>query len=300
MLFSKNKKLFSLLITLLSVGLYTQAEALTFEMELVASIPNAAVPGETLSTQIMLGTEERATDRFDTAWDVVAIQSGMIEIFIDHPEYDRATQALWRDTRASSGLPKEWDLRVITALSGIPVTLDWSAVDLSGFPSTLRIRLVDLDSDDQELDMRVVSTYTYLHTDHAAAHHFRIVLDEPPPAVPPSDPINPTGDESLAGTPPQVSSPSAAGILSDLLPAGLLRKDYTARLEAQGGTAPYRWQIVSGELPTGLRLERTTGEIRGKPRRIGEYRLMIQLVDASGMIYQKAFTLSIARRGASP
>ena len=303
---SRNKKFLLLLIVLLGAGISTNAFALTFEMELVASIPNPSVPGESLSSRIILGTEDRATDRFDTAWDVVAIQGGVIQAYIEHPDYDQETQALWRDTRASTGFPKEWDLYIQPSLPETSVTLDWSATDLSNLPSNIRLRLVDLDSGDQELDIRSVSTYTYLHNDHTVAHHYQIILDESDTAAPPSDPIPPTGDSSAGSDTPPINAPpietppqvSAGGpdILTDLLPPGVLRRNYTARLEAQGGTAPYRWQIVSGELPRGLSLDHATGEISGRPRRIGQYRLMIQLIDGSGLIQQKAFTLSIARR----
>jgi hypothetical protein len=67
------------------------------------------------------------------------------------------------------------------------------------------------------------------------------------------------------------------------------------RLEAEGGTVPYRWKIISGHLPPGLNLHGNTGVIKGKPRRAGTYRLMIQVTDAHGLILQKSLTLSVAK-----
>jgi hypothetical protein len=158
--------------------------------------------------------------------------------------------------------------------------------------------------------MRSNSTYTYLHVDQARAHHFQIVMDEPTAATPPSDstppPTNtappvdlPTLHTPPTGNPPAVSPP-VTRILTELLPQALLRRHYKVQLEAQGGTPPYQWQIVSGGLPQGLELNSTTGVISGKPRRLGQYRLIIQLMTADGLTDLKDLTLSIVRETRSP
>ncbi len=296
----QNLKFLLFLTILLSVGLNTNAAAVNFEMELVATIPNPAALGETLSTRILLGANDRATDRFDTAWDVVAIQGGMIQAYIDHPEYDQATHILWRDTRTSTGFPKEWNLLIQPSQAGNAVSLKWSAETISSLPTTIRIKLVDLDGGSQELDMRSTSIYTYVHADSTIPHHFRIIADEPVVPAPPADISPPSStppvDTTPGENPPQDSTP-ALNILTDLLPSGILGKPYKARLEAQGGTTPYHWKVVGGKLPIGLKLNTATGVISGKPRSLGQYRMMIQLVDANGLIVQKAFTLSIIHRG---
>ncbi len=301
MKFSQKLKFLLFLTILLSIGLNTSAATVNFETELVATIPNPAVLGETLSTRILLGTNDRATDRFDTAWDVVAIQGGMIQAYIDHSEYDQATHILWRDTRTSTGFPKEWNLLVQLSQAGNAVSLKWSAETLSNLPTSIRMRLVDLDGGSQELDMRSTSIYTYVHVDSSVPHHFRIIADEPVVSAPPADTSPPPSSTPPVETPPVESPPKvstpALSILTDLLPSGILGKPYKARLEAQGGTTPYHWKVVGGKLPMGLKLNTATGTISGKPRRIGQYRIMIQLVDANGLIFQKAFTLSIIHRG---
>jgi hypothetical protein len=277
MFLAKHKKVLFLMIALLGIGSYGHAEAFNFQMELVASVPHPSNPQETLSSKVILGTEDRATDGFDTAWDVVAIPGGMIQVYIDHPEYDNATRILWQDTQSSAGLPKQWDLQTLPAQSGASVTLHWSATGLSDLPPTTRIRFVDLDGNNQELDMRSVFTYSYVHTDQTVPHRFQVVADEAPVVTPPPQPPPPA-------------------ILTDHLPVGHLRKHYTAQLEAQGIVAPYRWKIISGRLPTGLKLNHATGVISGKPRRIGQYRFTVQLTDANGLTLRKAFTLSIMLR----
>ncbi|MGH9174687.1 MAG: Ig domain-containing protein, partial [Vicinamibacterales bacterium] len=53
------------------------------------------------------------------------------------------------------------------------------------------------------------------------------------------------------------------------------------QLEASGGTEPYLWSIVAGELPPGLSLNPDTGEISGVPTTPGIYEVTIALTDSS-------------------
>jgi|GEM_PF-2824986 len=293
-MFLQNKKLLSLFVILVGIGFYTDVAAMNFEMELVASIPNPTNPQETLSSKVILGTNDRATDGFDTAWDVVAIPGGMIQVYLDHSEYNQDVQSLWRDTRSSTGFPKVWNIRLRSTQSGNTVTLKWTLPDLSNLPSNVQIQLVDITDGHQRLDMRTASSYNYLHSDPAQDHFFQVILDEvilttpPPPPSPSTEP--PTSE------PPPQAQPTELQIVTHLLPAGILQKNYQVQLEGEGGTPPYRWQIVSGKLPQGLKLDAKKGVISGKPRRLGQYRLTIKLIDANGATLRKAFTLSIVRK----
>ena len=49
------------------------------------------------------------------------------------------------------------------------------------------------------------------------------------------------------------------------LPPGTVATGYTASLVATGGVAPYTWSIVSGQLPSGLKLNSASGTITGVP-----------------------------------
>ncbi len=62
------------------------------------------------------------------------------------------------------------------------------------------------------------------------------------------------------------------------LPLGTLKRQYSAKLLAGGEVPPYRWSLVSGVLPHGLRLRRS-GLIVGKPRAIGTSTFTVQVVD---------------------
>ncbi len=247
-------------------------------MRLYASIPNPTVQGEHLSTRVILGTHDEATDRFDPAWDVVAIPGGFIQAYSLRSVYDPARANLWRDMLSSSNGPKEWNIRIQPATVGTFVTLDWSESDLAVLPDGIQIRLIDLGAANREVDMKAATSYNYMHPDPLVARQFRIILEEGP-----------------APSPPKEVSPPGKGIKGDGLPPGQLRRPYQTRLEVDGGAEPYRWEIVSGRLPIGLQLDSGTGEISGRPARLGRYRIMLQAVDAEGLVYQRAMDLVIQR-----
>jgi hypothetical protein len=56
---------------------------------------------------------------------------------------------------------------------------------------------------------------------------------------------------------------------------------YTLPLQATGGTAPYAWHLVQGDMPPGLKLHPHTGKITGSPTVPGDYHFTIGASDAS-------------------
>jgi sugar lactone lactonase YvrE len=81
-----------------------------------------------------------------------------------------------------------------------------------------------------------------------------------------------SGPGGLAVTPP-------LSILTGKLAPAVAHRHYRARLRAGEGRSPYRWSIVRGALPAGLRLTHT-GVITGRPRHAGRARLLIRVRDA--------------------
>ena len=65
------------------------------------------------------------------------------------------------------------------------------------------------------------------------------------------------------------------------LPLGQVGSAYRAVAKAVG-TPPFRWSLAGGELPSGLVLNRTAGEIQGIPNAVGRYDFTLQVVDAHG------------------
>jgi hypothetical protein len=61
----------------------------------------------------------------------------------------------------------------------------------------------------------------------------------------------------------------------------ILSQSYTLPLQATGGTSPYAWHLVQGELPPGLKLHPHTGKITGSPTMAGDYRFTIGAADES-------------------
>jgi hypothetical protein len=82
-------------------------------------------------------------------------------------------------------------------------------------------------------------------------------------------------------------------ITSRSLPVGHLGRAYAGRLEAVGGTAPYRWVRSGGSLAPGLRLT-ATGRLTGIPKRTGSFRLRAKVVDRAGAVRVRLVALRIA------
>ena len=85
------------------------------------------------------------------------------------------------------------------------------------------------------------------------------------------------------------------------LPQGKVGKNYRARLRTTGGVAPVSWRIATGPLPRGIRLDRTTGVLAGKPTKAGRYRITVEATDELGVKTTRSFTLIVraapAKRG---
>jgi hypothetical protein len=65
------------------------------------------------------------------------------------------------------------------------------------------------------------------------------------------------------------------------LPAGAVATGYTANLVAKGGVTPYTWSITGGQLPSGLKLNPTTGIISGIPILATTSNFSVQVEDAN-------------------
>ena len=76
--------------------------------------------------------------------------------------------------------------------------------------------------------------------------------------------------------------PLAIGIL-DMINTPYLGDAYEGfKVTASGGQAPYVISVFSGELPTGLTLNPSTGDVAGVPLAAGDFYPTFQVVDAAG------------------
>lgn len=76
---------------------------------------------------------------------------------------------------------------------------------------------------------------------------------------------------------------------SHLLPAAP-RSPVAEELQATGGQPPYTWALLQGQLPPGIQLISTTGQLRGTTTEAeGLYQFTIQVKDSQRTYYQKTF-----------
>ena len=59
-------------------------------------------------------------------------------------------------------------------------------------------------------------------------------------------------------------------------------KQYRAVLHTNGGVAPLVWKTTAGKFPIGIRLDRTTGILSGKPSKAGSFPLTFTVTDSLG------------------
>jgi hypothetical protein len=69
-------------------------------------------------------------------------------------------------------------------------------------------------------------------------------------------------------------------ITATSLPSGTVNYNYNAPLGAMGGVTPYKWSIVSGNLPPNLGLDPGSGVISGTATMAGSYPFTVQVADS--------------------
>jgi hypothetical protein len=126
----------------------------------------------------------------------------------------------------------------------------------------------------------------------------------PPPATTTPSPTTTVAPAPTTTTvaPPPTTAPAPTGlrIMEDSLPAGNVGTDYTGWITAccgQGG--PYRWSLVAGRVPSGLkfagdslRLMQSTA-VTGRPTTVETTSFTVEVRDQSGNTARKAFSLTI-------
>ncbi|MFQ6121580.1 MAG: DUF4382 domain-containing protein [Dehalococcoidales bacterium] len=91
----------------------------------------------------------------------------------------------------------------------------------------------------------------------------------------------------------ETEAPEALEITITSLPNGQVGENYTATLEATGGTEPYTWSISDGSLPDGLTLDSDTGVISGTPTTEGDYEFTVRVEDSSDPVLSDTEEFSI-------
>lgn len=81
---------------------------------------------------------------------------------------------------------------------------------------------------------------------------------------------------------------------------GVLQRLYSFRLMAAGGIPPYRWQVSSGTLPSGLILDGASGEVKGTPQAVGNWRATFTVTDQQMTTASKMLEFAIIDPGPIP
>jgi len=76
------------------------------------------------------------------------------------------------------------------------------------------------------------------------------------------------------------------------LPKAYVRQLYQARLEAEGGITPLKWEVSEGSLPAGIILQ-SDGVLSGTPTETGEFRFTARVTDSGKPAYERQQNLSL-------
>jgi Putative Ig domain len=100
-----------------------------------------------------------------------------------------------------------------------------------------------------------------------------------------------TATQNLSLTVASTTSP--VSISTSSLSPGQQGSAYSAALSATGGTTPYTWGVIAGQLPAGLTLNASTGQITGTPTQAGISSFTVQVQDSSSPAQTATQALSI-------
>jgi hypothetical protein len=81
---------------------------------------------------------------------------------------------------------------------------------------------------------------------------------------------------------------------SDQLSPGRVGVSYAIGVFADGGTPPYRWSLLAGQLPPGLSLTTSPGRITGTPSTAGTFTFTLRVADQGGQQAARQFSITIS------
>lgn len=100
-----------------------------------------------------------------------------------------------------------------------------------------------------------------------------------------------------------VSPPQPLAITTPSLPDGQTLMPYSGAVAVTGGVAPYTWSVITGQLPSGLNLNPTTGQISGTPVLMTTSQFTIQVSDSEispAMTVTSTYTINVTKGLTNP
>jgi putative Ig domain-containing protein/fibronectin type III domain protein len=86
---------------------------------------------------------------------------------------------------------------------------------------------------------------------------------------------------------------SSLQVATSSLPSASVLQTYSVKLATFGGTPPFKWNIISGQLPPGLSLSPDTGDILGTPVSSGDFSFTVQVSDSTTLQGPQAASKSL-------
>jgi hypothetical protein len=102
------------------------------------------------------------------------------------------------------------------------------------------------------------------------------------------------GSVANNGTAVPVSSPTPGLTVSSALPPGTVGSAYNSTIAVSGGTAPYSFSTVSGQLPPGVVLGESTGVVSGTPSASGNFSFGVSVVDTKGVSKDQPLQIAVS------
>lgn len=80
-------------------------------------------------------------------------------------------------------------------------------------------------------------------------------------------------------------------------PGGEVGSQYGTFIPVSGGSPPYTWSILGGQLPPGLSLNSSTGEVNGWPSANGTFNVNLQATDSMAVTTQNTYIFVVQTNG---
>ena len=92
---------------------------------------------------------------------------------------------------------------------------------------------------------------------------------------------------------------SGLTIMTPSLANASVDREYTATLEAAGGTGGYHWELAGGQIPPGITFT-MSGFLFGTTTKAGDYNFTAQVRDSAGNVSQKSYVFVVKPGGLPP